>query len=378
MTTAKGEGPDFSTELKVDVKSLGNIMPSDPDSDKNANAPAAEIEVADHDVHIEDLEFLPERAETETEEQQPIAQKNPDILQQLILKSGRKLTLETGSESKPVLKSEVELKSGSAGAGHKVDVLRPHNNSGTVISNTKLQSVEPIILAADNIPAKETGVVKVAEIIEVAQKDKPEKNGEIEPKQKIETSVPSNSAVGAKSSEPLSTVLLSNLVNQMSQLSPPAKSILTAIHENANWAKQSSAAVVRTMAQVQKSGAVLQSLHVQLHPVELGSVNLKLRLVQGQMRIDVTVENDAAYQALIADQDGLMNTVRSMGYKIESLSISNPNGQSSLMGQENNQKGDAATGNSKGSNDAYGESDEGTEDTSNSSANIDNQSHIYI
>lgn len=361
----QGDGSrEFSDELKAAETFVGNEKSSGAGDKENSTKLPVGEDVETKVTLDEDLELLAEKLDTQTEDQQAIPAKNQDVLQQFILKTNKKFSLAEGAgDPKP-----------EGAVSKPLDVLVEKKNTPLEAKPQSTETSKPVSMN----PEPSTDDTGMVEEQEPKPNSKSDKSIDVEPKIKTEVSTPTNPAVNAKSVDTVQPVLQPVSASQASQLSPPAKSILTAIQENSNWSKQLSSPVLQTVTQVQNSGAVLQSLQVQLHPVELGSVNLKLRLVQGQMQVEVAVENDAAYKALVADQDGLMNTVRAMGFKVESLSISNGNGQSSLMGQDKSENDGAESGSSGGSDDANIENEVGRDTSSDSASGIDGQSHVYI
>lgn len=355
---------EFSDELKTADTFVGNEKSSGAGDKENSTKLVVGEDVETKVTLDEDLELLAEKLDTQTEDQQAIPAKNQDVLQQFILKTNKKFSLAEGTGDPKA----------DGAVSKTLDVLVEKQNTPLEAKPQSTETSKPVSMNPE--PSNDdTGMVEEQE---PKPNMKSDKSIDVEPKIKTEVSTPTNPAVNAKSVDTVQPALQPVSASQAGQLSPPAKSILTAIQENSNWSKQLSSPVLQTMTQVQNSGAVLQSLQVQLHPVELGSVNMKLRLVQGQMQVEVAVENDAAYKALVADQDGLMNTVRAMGFKVESLSISNSNGQSSLMGQDKSENDGAESGNSGGSDDANIENEVGRDNSSDSASGIDGQPHVYI
>ena len=119
----------------------------------------------------------------------------------------------------------------------------------------------------------------------------------------------------------------------LNQLSQPSQTILTAFRENSNWSKLASSPTVQFTENVRPGGKIVQSLNVTLNPVELGRVELNMRLIQGQVTIDVKAETDQAYRALLVDQDVLTNNLRSLGFKVDAITVSGPQGDAGAQFQ---------------------------------------------
>ena len=107
-------------------------------------------------------------------------------------------------------------------------------------------------------------------------------------------------------------------------LSPPGKTLIDAVRENSNWTRTLSSSAVTQTNISKPDGTVLQTLKVQLNPMDLGKIDLSLRLVQGKMQIDVRTETMDAYRSLSVDQAGLADTLRGLGLKVDSMTVSGP------------------------------------------------------
>jgi hypothetical protein len=68
----------------------------------------------------------------------------------------------------------------------------------------------------------------------------------------------------------------------------------------------------------------MRSLKIEMHPAELGTVTVNLRTSGGQMSVELRVENHDAYERLSADSDAIVQSLRSLGYDIDRVSIQQP------------------------------------------------------
>ncbi len=124
-------------------------------------------------------------------------------------------------------------------------------------------------------------------------------------------------------------------VNDLSlgTLGQPSQTLITAIKENTNWTRMLSAPSVQFTESVKPNGKVLQALNVTLNPVELGKLELSLRMHQGQVTIEVRTATDQAYRALLVDQDSLVNNLRNLGFKVDGITISGPQSENTSQFQ---------------------------------------------
>ena len=160
-------------------------------------------------------------------------------------------------------------------------------------------------------------------------------------------------------------------VNELAlgSLTSTSQTLVNAIKENSNWTKMLSAPTVNFSETMRPNGKVLQTLSVTLNPVELGKLELNLRMQQGQVTIDVRTESDQAYRTLLVDQDALVNTLRSLGFKVDGININGPQSENSTQfqnpGQSENQaagegtSGEASRGHESGDGDSIAHSSEG-------------------
>ena len=149
------------------------------------------------------------------------------------------------------------------------------------------------------------------------------------------------SAIAGKAAE--AGVNKNSAESMLGHLSSASQSILSAVRENSNWNKMLSTPTVQFTEMVKPNGKMLQTLNVTLNPVELGRVDLNLRLNQGQVTIEVKAESEQAYRALLVDQDALANTLRGLGFKVDAITV---NGPASENGPQFQNSGPSDDGNS--------------------------------
>ncbi|MEM7290042.1 MAG: flagellar hook-length control protein FliK, partial [Pseudomonadota bacterium] len=146
----------------------------------------------------------------------------------------------------------------------------------------------------------------------------------------------------------------------LGSLTSTSQTLVNAVKENSNWSKMLSAPTVNFSETMRPNGKMLQALSVTLNPAELGKLELNLRMQQGQVTIDVRTESDQAYRTLLVDQDALVNTLRSLGFKVDGINISGPQSENSTQfqnpGQSSNQAaGEGSSGETSRSHDSYAE-----------------------
>ncbi|MBB4184002.1 flagellar hook-length control protein FliK [Sinorhizobium terangae] len=99
-------------------------------------------------------------------------------------------------------------------------------------------------------------------------------------------------------------------------------SVAGAIAGDSGWAQlmQSSAA----LAQSDPSGQVgktLNTLKIQMHPIELGTVTATLRLKDDELQVDLKVESGEAFRQLRDDQGEMVKALRAQGFAVDQVNI---------------------------------------------------------
>jgi chemotaxis protein MotD len=86
-------------------------------------------------------------------------------------------------------------------------------------------------------------------------------------------------------------------------------------------------ALATASAPAQPALPVAQPTHmlkIELHPAELGTVTANLRLVGGQLSIELTPENQEAHRRLSSDADAIIKSLRGLGFDIDKVSVLQP------------------------------------------------------
>ncbi|MEI2297988.1 flagellar hook-length control protein FliK [Ensifer sp. MJa1] len=102
--------------------------------------------------------------------------------------------------------------------------------------------------------------------------------------------------------------------------------------EAATQSLQPSAALAQPGAWTQ-AGKTLNTLKIQLHPIELGLVTATLRLKDDELQVELKVETGDAFRQLRDDQGEMVKALRAQGFAVDQVNIVFNSG------------GDASTGN---------------------------------
>ncbi|SER93841.1 hook-length control protein FliK [Rhizobium sp. NFR03] len=69
------------------------------------------------------------------------------------------------------------------------------------------------------------------------------------------------------------------------------------------------------------TGKVVNTLKIQMHPIDLGLVTATLRLRDDELQIDLRVQTGDAYRQLTNDQDGMIKALRAQGFQVDQVNI---------------------------------------------------------
>lgn len=75
-------------------------------------------------------------------------------------------------------------------------------------------------------------------------------------------------------------------------------------------------------AQLSSTGKVVNTLKIQMNPIDLGLVTATMRLSGDTLNVDLKVETHEALRQLKADHDKIVDALRGQGYAIDNLTVS--------------------------------------------------------
>ena len=88
------------------------------------------------------------------------------------------------------------------------------------------------------------------------------------------------------------------------------------------------------------AGKTVKILTLQLNPVELGKVNIRLHSVDGELRVAIRAESDRVAQMIAGDGDMIMSTLRAAGVAAPDIVIAGGRGEPAhFQAQENANRG---------------------------------------
>jgi chemotaxis protein MotD len=101
-----------------------------------------------------------------------------------------------------------------------------------------------------------------------------------------------------------------------------AAAVTSQIASNPEWARtiQSEAAASASPVDA-AAGKVLNTLKIQMHPIDLGMVTATLRLKDDELQVEIKVETGDAFRQLSDDQSGMVKALRAQGFAVDQVNI---------------------------------------------------------
>lgn len=100
-----------------------------------------------------------------------------------------------------------------------------------------------------------------------------------------------------------------------------AAAVTTAIAQDPEWAASLGATGSLTHSDAAATGKVVNTLKIQMHPIELGLVTATLRLHGDELVVSLQVETGEAYRQLTDDQDAIVRALRGHGFAVDQVSV---------------------------------------------------------
>lgn len=100
-----------------------------------------------------------------------------------------------------------------------------------------------------------------------------------------------------------------------------AGAVTTAIAQDPNWAASLSATSGLSHSEAAVTGKVVNTLKIQMKPIDLGMVTATLRLHGDALVVSLQVETAEAYRQLSDDQDSIVKALRGHGFAVDQVSV---------------------------------------------------------
>jgi flagellar hook-length control protein FliK len=104
-------------------------------------------------------------------------------------------------------------------------------------------------------------------------------------------------------------------------LTSTAAGLVSVMETDPTWRAAATEGTVATAVRAGTSSGGVNTLKIQLHPIELGVVTARLSTTGSQLSVEIQVESGEAYKKLTTDSEAILKALRSIGYDIEKVSI---------------------------------------------------------
>lgn len=104
---------------------------------------------------------------------------------------------------------------------------------------------------------------------------------------------------------------------------PNSANVTAALSGDKEWAQaMQPSSALSNAAEWTSTGKVVNTLKIQMSPIDLGLVTATMRLSGDTLNVDLKVETGAAYRQLKEDHGKILEALRSQGYAIDNVTIS--------------------------------------------------------
>jgi len=100
-----------------------------------------------------------------------------------------------------------------------------------------------------------------------------------------------------------------------------AAAVTSTITQDPQWSASLSATGGLHPSEAAATGKVVNTLKIQMHPIELGLVTATLRLHGDELVVSLQVETGEAYRQLVDDQDAIVRALRGQGFAVDQVSV---------------------------------------------------------
>ncbi|MBB4479061.1 flagellar hook-length control protein FliK [Rhizobium etli] len=99
--------------------------------------------------------------------------------------------------------------------------------------------------------------------------------------------------------------------------------VTAALAGDSEWARaMEPSSALSNAAEWTSTGKVVNTLKIQMNPIDLGLVTATMRLSGDALNVDLKVETGAAYRQLKEDHGKILEALRSQGYAVDNVTIS--------------------------------------------------------
>jgi chemotaxis protein MotD len=124
---------------------------------------------------------------------------------------------------------------------------------------------------------------------------------------------------------------------------PNSANVTAALSGDKEWAQaMQPSSALSNAAEWTSTGKVVNTLKIQMSPIDLGLVTATMRLSGDTLNVDLKVETGAAYRQLKEDHGKILEALRSQGYAVDNVTISMAPVERADAGNQANSQGQAS------------------------------------
>jgi len=124
---------------------------------------------------------------------------------------------------------------------------------------------------------------------------------------------------------------------------PNSANVTAALSGDKEWAQaMQPSSALSNAAEWTSTGKVVNTLKIQMSPIDLGLVTATMRLSGDTLNVDLKVETGAAYRQLKEDHGKILEALRSQGYAVDNVTISMAPVERADVGNQANSQGQAS------------------------------------
>ena len=121
---------------------------------------------------------------------------------------------------------------------------------------------------------------------------------------------------------------------------PNSANVTAALSGDKEWAQaMQPSSALSNAAEWTSTGKVVNTLKIQMSPIDLGLVTATMRLSGDTLNVDLKVETGAAYRQLKEDHGKILEALRSQGYAVDNVTVSMAPVDRSDAGNQANSQG---------------------------------------
>lgn len=124
---------------------------------------------------------------------------------------------------------------------------------------------------------------------------------------------------------------------------PNSATVTAALSGDSEWAHaMQPSSALSNAAEWTSTGKVVNTLKIQMNPIDLGLVTATMRLSGDTLSVDLKVETGAAYRQLKEDHGKMLEALRSQGYAVDNVTISMAPVERADTGSQTSSQGQAS------------------------------------